>query len=124
MESLSTRFRPRVPSPAPVLAVTVYVAPLPVTLVMEAPVTPVAARLKSVESTPVTFWENVTVQETLAALVGLAPARLMDETMGGPVTTRLTLELVAVPLWLQPLPLAVTVNVYVLVAIPAGVVTV
>ena len=82
MLSSSTRFRPRVPLPVPVLAVTVRVVPVPVTLVMAAPVTPVCASVKSLASTFVTLALKVTVQDTLAALVGLAPASAMLLTVG------------------------------------------
>ena len=69
--SLSTRFRPSVPLPVPVFAVTVYWLPLPLTLVIVAPVTaPVVARAKSEASTPVTLSLNTTVHDTLAAFVG------------------------------------------------------
>src|SRR4051794_12667226 len=71
-----------VPSPEPVSTVAVYVAPLPVTPVTDAPLTPETAGLKSLESTPVTLSLNVTVNWTLAALVGLAPTRLIDSTVG------------------------------------------
>lgn len=74
------------PSPVPVLAVTVQVVPLPDTELTEPPLTePPWATAKSAVSTPVTSSLNVTVHETPAAWVGLAaPAtRLMEETVGG-----------------------------------------
>ncbi|MBV6465970.1 MAG: hypothetical protein PGMFKBFP_01267 [Anaerolineales bacterium] len=71
-----------VPSPVPVLTVTVYVAPEPLTLAMDAPVTPLVVKSKSPTSTPVTASEKVTVKFTLAALVGLASARKMEVTVG------------------------------------------
>src|SRR5262245_44793053 len=83
MLSLSTRFRPSVPLPVPVLAVTVYWLPLPLTAVIVAPVTaPVVARAKSEVSTPVTLSLNTTVHDTLVAFVGVAPTRLIDCTVG------------------------------------------
>ncbi len=63
------------PRPVPVEAVTVYVVPLPVTEVTVPPLSaPVRASAKSAASTPVTASLKVTVQLTLAALLGLAPA--------------------------------------------------
>ena len=44
---------------------------------MEAPLTPLVARAKSVESTPLTLSLNVTVNCTLVPLIGLAPTRLI-----------------------------------------------
>ena len=61
--------------------------PEPETPVIDAPVGPVAASAKSPESTPVTLFENVTVHETEAAFVGEAPARLIELTAGGAVST-------------------------------------
>src|SRR5438132_1627876 len=85
IESSSTRFRPSDPLPVPVLAVTVYVAPLPVTPVMLGVVSPLFARPKSPVPTPVTFSLNVTVQLTVVALVGLVPVTI-EETVGGVVS--------------------------------------
>src|ERR1041385_6293402 len=51
---------------------------------------PVVVRLKSDASTPVTDLLNVTVKSTEDALVGLAPVRVMDETVGGAPTVRST----------------------------------
>ena len=48
----------------------------------ETPVRPLCVRLKSVISTPVTEVEKVTVKSTLAALLGLELARVMEETEG------------------------------------------
>ena len=70
-----------VPSPEPVLTVTVRELPLPVTLAIEAPLTPLVTSAKSVLSTPLTLSLNVTVKFTLLAFVGLALARLMDKTV-------------------------------------------
>src|SRR5438874_717388 len=98
MESSSTRFRPRVPSPDPVVAVTLQVLPLPVTLPTDPPVTEsVRARAKSPASTPVTGSLNVTVHETLPAFVGLAAPtrRLMEETVGGVASRTTLIELLA-----------------------------
>src|ERR687887_258002 len=71
MVSSSTRFSPSDPSPAPVEAVTVYEDPEPETPMMEGEVRPVLARAKSEEPIPVTVSENVTVQCTEDATVGL-----------------------------------------------------
>jgi hypothetical protein len=81
-----TIFNPSVPLPVPVLAVTVRVAPLPVTEVIAGvPPSPEFTSLKLLLLIPVTLALNVTVQETLDALVGLAPATLIDKTVGGKV---------------------------------------
>ena len=56
--------------------------PLPVTPLIEVPVTPAGASAKSVASTPVTDSLKVTVKCTLAAAVGSASARLMETTVG------------------------------------------
>ena len=67
----------------PVLAVTVQVVPLPVTVVIAGvPPSPVFTSEKSPESTPVTDSLNVTVQLTLEALDGSVLARLMVLTVG------------------------------------------
>src|SRR6267378_8529784 len=55
---------------------------------MEGPVTPVIVTVKSETATPDTAALKVTVNWTLAALVGLAFARSMDETAGA-VTVKL-----------------------------------
>src|SRR5262245_12326591 len=87
MVSLSTRFRPSVPLPVPVFAVTVYWFPLPLTVVIVAPATvPVVARVKSPASTAVTLSLNSTVHDTLAAFVGVVPTRLIDSTVGAIVS--------------------------------------
>jgi hypothetical protein len=69
-----------------VVALTVHVVPLPVTLVTLTPVPPDtagrASRLKFDAVTPVTLLLNVTVHDTEAALVGLAAARLIETTFG------------------------------------------
>ena len=84
MLSLSFRFRRKVPEPAPVLTQTVRVLPLPFTLVTEAPERlPLEVRAKSNLSTPVTGLVKVTVKFRLAAALGLAEARVMEETWGG-----------------------------------------
>src|SRR5215218_4089527 len=85
--SLSLRFRPSVPLPVPVDAVTVRVAPEPVTLVIDGDVRPEFASAKSAASTPVTLSLNVTVQLTLDAFVGLEPARLIETTVGAVAST-------------------------------------
>ena len=82
MESSSTRFRPTLPSPEPVFTVTVYVVPLPLTVLTDAPDTPVVASEKSLASTPVTTSLNVTANWTLARFVGVEVARLIEDTEG------------------------------------------
>ena len=62
-----------VPLPEPVLTETIYEVPEPVTVVMDAPVTPVVTRLKSLASTPVTDLEKYTSNFMLEELVGLIP---------------------------------------------------
>src|SRR4029077_12047453 len=65
-----------------------YWLPLPLTVVIVAPVTaPVGTRAKSEASTPVTLSLNTTVHDTLAAFVGVVPARLIDCTVGAVVST-------------------------------------
>ena len=70
------------PSPLPVLTVTVRVAPLPETPVTDAPVTPVVVSTKSAFDTPLTASENVTVKWTVAVRFGLLLARTIEETVG------------------------------------------
>src|SRR5207244_1408713 len=74
--------RRRPPSPDPVLAVTVLVVPVPLSPVIDAPVGPVDASEKFDLATPVTASENVTVHDTLDALVGFAAALTMEITVG------------------------------------------
>src|SRR5690349_9377852 len=77
------RFRPSVPLPEPVLAVTVYVAPEPLRPVIAGePPRPPLASMKSLASTPETLSLNVTFQFTLEALVGLGFARAIETTVG------------------------------------------
>jgi hypothetical protein len=72
---------PSVPVVVPVVALTVHVVPLPVTPVTLAPVSPdEGVRLKFDAVTPVTLLLKVTVHATVAALVGFAPARLIETT--------------------------------------------
>ena len=88
IESLSTRFKPSVPLPLPVITVTVYTLPGPAGIEkMDAPVSPVVTRLKSLASTPETFSLNVTVQATLTEFVGLMLDRTMETTVGTEVST-------------------------------------
>src|SRR5437667_10088227 len=54
---------------------------------MDAPITPVVVSAKSLESTPVTLLLKVTVKLTLAAFVGLALARVIDDTVGATPST-------------------------------------
>jgi hypothetical protein len=76
-------FSPSVPLPVPVLAVTVQVVPPPLTPVIAGvPPSPTLTGTKLPLLTPVTLVLNITVQETLAALVGLAAARLIEVTEG------------------------------------------
>ena len=74
-------------SPEPVDAVTVY-TPLdtlrPVTAGV--PASPLETSWKSLASTPVTGSLNTTFHVTLAALVGVDPPRLIDDTVGGVVS--------------------------------------
>jgi hypothetical protein len=66
-----------VPLVVPVVAVTVHVVPLPVTVVT---LVPVPLTLKFEALIPVIIRLKVTVHETVAALVGLVPARLIETT--------------------------------------------
>ena len=79
----STTFSRRVPGPVPVLTLTVRTEPVPVTLVIDAPLTdPVVVRLKSEAFTPVTASEKVTTNFTDESVVGLALMRTLDTTVG------------------------------------------
>ncbi len=86
MVAVSGMSKWRVPSPEPVLTVTVYMkAETGVTLVMDSPVMPpVLVREKSEPSVsiPVTYSEKVTVKSTLAAGLEGAKARVMEDTLG------------------------------------------
>ena len=74
---------PSVPVPDPVLAATVHVVPLPVTEVIAGvPPKPELTSVKLLALTPVTLTVNVTVQDTVAAVVGFALAVLMEATEG------------------------------------------
>ena len=75
--------RPSVPTVVPTFALTVRVVPLPVTVTTLAPVPPVSAKFDAL--TPVTLLLKVTVQATVAALVGFAPARTIERTLAGTV---------------------------------------
>src|SRR5438552_627961 len=66
----------------PVLTVTVHVASDALTLVIDAPPEPLPVSEKFAADTPVTLSSNVTVHDTLAALVGFASARTIDDTEG------------------------------------------
>lgn len=77
-------FRPNVPEPVPVEAVTVQVVPEPLTPVMVSPVKLLvpSTNEKLLLVTPVTEPEKVTVQLTFAELqTGLLLARLIEETV-------------------------------------------
>ena len=76
-------FSPRVPEPVPVDAVTVYVVPLPLAEPEKAgDVRPPLTRVKLALATPVTDSLNVTVQLTVAALVGLEAFATIEVTVG------------------------------------------
>jgi hypothetical protein len=78
------RLRPSVPPTEPVETVTVRVAPVPVTDVIDAPVRPPPlTRVKLPFVTPITGSENVTRNETLAAVVGVGSTRSMLVIVGG-----------------------------------------
>ena len=86
MLPIVVRLSPSVPLPVPVEAVTVYVDPpaAPVTPVIAGvPPRPVLTSPKLPTPTPLTFSLNVTVQETVPALVGLGDARTIEDTVGG-----------------------------------------
>ena len=88
------RLRPSVPPPDPVVTVTVRVAPVPATEVIEAPVRPLPlARVKLALVTPTTLSENVTSHETLAAEVGVGSTRLMLTIAGGVLSMTRLVEL-------------------------------
>ena len=72
-----------VPVAVPGFALTVHVVALPVTLVTLVPVPAGCAVSVKLEAlTPVMLSLKVTVHATVAALVGLAPARLIETTFG------------------------------------------
>src|ERR1044071_1259077 len=79
---LLTKSRRIVPSPLPVLTLTVY-GPLPVTPLIDAPLTPVVVSVKSPVSRPLTLSPNETVKLTDVAFVGFVLARVIDCTAGG-----------------------------------------
>ena len=62
-------FKPNVPAPVPTSAVTVQVVPLPVTEVMADPVRPLAAKPKTLASTPETLRLKVTFHDTEVVIV-------------------------------------------------------
>ena len=83
--------------------------PLPATVPSAAPLTaPPRAKAKSAAFTPETLRLNTTVQETLAAFVGLAATRLMEPTTGDTRSTVYTSP-VKLPL---PLPLPPSLLVF------------
>jgi len=102
---LLSTFSRSVPSPVPVLAVTVYVLPDTgvTTVTAGVPPRPTLVSEKSAASAPVTTSLNVTVHDTDEALLGDVPARAADVTVGGVTsltTVTVLLEpLVAVQLW-------------------------
>ena len=80
-------FSPSVPEPEPVEAVTVQVAVFELLtgvtpVIVGVPPRPPLTRTKFAAVRPVTGSVNVTVHDTLAALVGLGPARAMLCTSG------------------------------------------
>ncbi len=77
------------------MAVTVRVAPLPVTDVIAPVSPPVPTSVKLPLVTPVTASEKVTRNCTLAALVGSGFTRLMLRTVGAILSTVRTVLLVA-----------------------------
>src|SRR5262249_46126042 len=87
IESSSTRFSLKVPWPEMPLKVTVYADPLPLTTSGDATATPPdKVSAKSVASTPVTGWLNVTSYVTLEP-VTVSPAgltRSIDAALAGP----------------------------------------
>ncbi len=74
--------RPSVPLPVPTLAVTVQLVPLPVTVVIAAPVRPVAARLNAEALTPVTLRLKLTLHETVEVMVVCAQAEAQVMAVG------------------------------------------
>ena len=70
------------PEPLPVLTVTVQFCPEPPTPVIEGLVTPPELSAKSAESTPVTDSLKRTLNTTDEAFVGVAPARVIEVTVG------------------------------------------
>ena len=75
-----------VPSPVPVLTVTVRVLPEPEIVPIEVPVTPVLVREKLPAATPVTDSLKVTRKVMLAALVGVVVGAI-ELTVGAVVST-------------------------------------
>ncbi len=73
---------PTVPSPVPVFTVTVRIAPVPDTPVIEAPVTPVVTRSKAAVETPLTNSLNTTVKSTVAPFFGLASVQVRESIRG------------------------------------------
>ena len=60
--------RPRVPAPVPTSAVTVQLVPLPLTVVIEDPVSPVATRPKAADVTFETLRLKVTLHDTVVVM--------------------------------------------------------
>src|ERR1044071_6068075 len=79
---LLTKSRRIVPSPLPVLTLTVY-GPLPVTPLIDAPLTPVVVSVKSPVSRPLTLSPNETVKLTDVAFVGCGAAAVRERAAGG-----------------------------------------
>ncbi len=81
-------FKPSVPLPVPTLAVTVQFVPLPETVVIAAPVRPVATRLNAEALTPVTLRLKLTLHETvevMAVCVQAVAQVIAVTTVGGVV---------------------------------------
>ena len=92
IESSSTRLSPSVPAPVPVVAVTLYVVPLPVTLVIRGdPPSPPFTSAKSAAFTPITISLKVTFHGILFAPVGVDDARTINRTEGAVVSVTVTL---------------------------------
>ena len=60
--------KPKVPAPVPTFAVTTQLVPLPVTVVIDEPVKPLATRLKAADVTLVTLRLNVTFHDTVLVI--------------------------------------------------------
>ena len=95
------RSRRIVPSPLPVLTATVRVAPVPVMVPTDAPVTPVVVRLKLPAATPVTDSEKVTVKLTDDAPVSVA-AGTIEVTVGAVVSMTMALFVPSEPAAARP----------------------
>ncbi len=78
--------------PSPLIALTVMVYVLALTVAIEAIVplaVPVPVSVKSEVPTPVTLSEKATVKSTVVAFVGVLPTRLIELTVGAMASTRI-----------------------------------